>query len=380
MKNIAHALTTAEPARAPRDAARRSGALPVSAGTARRRVYSYAAAALLLAGLAMPLTAAEPQPSRFEFQQVHMGVPVKLILYAPDQPSANLAADAAFERIRRLDLILSDYKSDSELSRLSRTSGAGKSMPVGDDLWRVLWPAQQLAERTAGAFDVTVGPYVRLWRRARRSGEFPSPERLAEARRSVGYRHLKLDEKQRTAELLAPAMRLDLGGIAAGYAADEALKVMKEQGVERVLIDVSGDVLAGEAPPGQPGWNIGIAPVTRADGPPTRRLLLRHAALTTSGDAFQHVAIDGRRYSHIVDPRTGIGLTDQSSVTVIAPDCITADSLATAVSVMGPIRGLKLIEETPGAAALIMRNVDDRIESHESKRLREFEIESEIEP
>ncbi|HEV7226441.1 MAG TPA: FAD:protein FMN transferase, partial [Pirellulales bacterium] len=325
------------------------------------------------------LEAAEPQLGRFEFQQIHMGVPVKLVLYSADQPSANQAADAAFERIRQLDLILSDYKPESELSRLSRTSGAGKPTPVSDDLWRVLWPAQQLAERTQGAFDVTVGPYVRLWRRARRSGEFPTSERLAEARRSVGYRHLKLDERRRTAELLAPEMRLDLGGIAAGYAADEALKTLKERGVERALIDISGDLLAGEAPPGRSGWTIGIAPATRADGPPTRHMSLRHAALTTSGDAFQHVVIDGKRYSHIVDPRTGIGLTDQSSVTVIAADCITADSLATAVSVMGPKQGLKLIEETPGAAALVMRNIDGEMEMHASRRLHDFEIESENE-
>ena len=330
---------------------------------------------MLLAGLSPLLEAADPQPGRFEFEQVHMGVPIKLILYAADQPAANQAADAAFERIRQLDLILSDYKPESELSRLSRTSGAGKPTPVSDDLWRVLWPAQQLAQRTQGAFDITVGPYVRLWRRARRSGEFPSPERLAEAGRSVGYRHLKLDEKRRTAELLLPGMRLDLGGIAAGYAADEALKTLEERGVERALIDISGDLLAGEAPPGRAGWQIGIAPVTRADGPPTRRLSLCRAALTTSGDAFQHVVIDGKRYSHIVDPRTGIGLTDQSSVTVIAADCITADSLATAVSVMGPKAGLKLIEETPGAAALIMRNRDGEMELHASQRLHDFEIE-----
>jgi thiamine biosynthesis lipoprotein len=174
-------------------------------------------------------------------------------------------------------------------------------------------------------------------------------------------------------------MRLDLGGIAAGYAADETLKILKEQGVEQALIDISGDLLAGEAPPGRAGWQIGIAPVDRPDGPPTRRLSLRRAALTTSGDAFQHVVIEGKRYSHIVDPRTGIGLTDQSSVTVIAPDCITADSLATAVSVMGPKAGLKLIEEIPGAAALIMRNRDGEMELHASQRLRAFEIEPEKE-
>ncbi len=303
-----------------------------------------------------------------------MGVEIKLVLYAPDEASANRAAEAAYRRIGQIDQAMSDYKPDSELSRLSRTAGLGAPTPVSDDLWRVLGRAQQLAESTGGAFDVTVGPYVRLWRRARRSGEFPPPERLAEARHAVGYKHLELDEKRRTAELLVPGMRLDLGGIAAGYAADEAMAALAAEGVSIALVDISGDVLAGDAPPGQQGWKIGIAPATAADGPPSRYLSLCRASATTSGDAFQHVMIDDKRYSHIVDPRTGIGLTDQSSVTVIAPDAITADSLATAVSVLGPEQGLMLIEHTPGAAAIIMRNVDDKVETYVSQRFASFEI------
>lgn len=325
-------------------------------------------------GLAPQGLAGEAGLVRSEFQQVHMGVPIKLVLYAPDEPTANEAADAAFARIARLDQVMSDYKPDSELSELSRPAGAGRAVPVSDDLWTVLARSQRLAEATGGAFDITVGPYVRLWRRARRSGEFPSAERLAEARDAVGFRYLRLDEKGRTAELLKPGMRLDLGGIAAGYAADEAMKILKARGVEHALIDISGDILAGEPPPGRDGWRIGFDAQGGAEGPPARYASLRGAALTVSGDAFQHVVIDGRRYSHIVDPRTGLGLTDQSSVTVIAPDCITADSLATAVSVLGPEAGLKLIENTPGAAALVVRNVAGRLETHESKRLHEFEI------
>jgi thiamine biosynthesis lipoprotein len=303
-----------------------------------------------------------------------MGQPVKLVLYAPDEPTANVAATAAYNRITQIDQIMSDYKPDSELSRLSQTAGSGRGVPLGDELWLVLERAQRLARQSDGAFDVTVGPYVRLWRRARRSREFPSPDRLTEARSAVGYKLLRLDPEKQTAELLAPRMRLDLGGIAAGYAVDEALAVLAHQGVTRAMIDASGDIVVGDPPPGEEGWKIGIAPVTHAKGLPSRFLRLKNASVTTSGDAFQHVEIGGRRYSHIVDPRTGLGLTDQSSVTVIARDGITADSLATAVSVLGPRRGLELIDETEGAAALIMRNVEGRIENHESQRWRAFEV------
>lgn len=337
------------------------------------------AAVWALSLFAPPEQSSAAELFRFEFQQVHMGVPIKLVLYAADRPTANKAADAAFERIAQLDRIMSDYQPDSELSALSRTAGAGRAVGLSDDLWTVLSRAQKLSEATDGAFDVTVGPYVRLWRRARRSREFPSAERLAEARQAVGYRKLKLEDQRRTAELLAAGMRLDLGGIAAGYAADEALKTLKTHGVDRVLIDISGDILAGEPPPDREAWRVGVAPTTPA-GPPTRYVALRNAALTVSGDAFQHVVIDGRRYSHIVDPRTGLGLTDQSTVTVVAADCITADSLATAVSVLGPAPGLRLIDETPGAAALIMRNVDGKLKTSESKRLHDFEIAPEEKP
>lgn len=304
---------------------------------------------------------------RFEFQQTHMGAPVKITLYATDDGSANQAADAAFARFAELDQVMSDYKADSELSRLSGSAGSGRAVMLSDDLWTVLDRSQRLSEASQGAFDITVGPYVRLWRRARRSKELPSAQRLEEAGRLVDYHLLRLDLERHTAKLLKPGMRLDLGGIGTGYAVDEALAVLAQRGVTRALIDASGDIGAAEPPPGESGWKIGIAPL-HAAGPPSRYLSLRNSAVTTSGDAFQHVVIDGRRYSHIVDPRTGLGLTAPSSVTVLAADCITADSLATAVSVLGPERGLDLIDRTPHAAVLIVREDNGKVETHASQR------------
>jgi len=186
----------------------------------------------------------------------------------------------------------------------------------------------------------------------------------------VGYQKLKLDPSRRTARLLVPGMRLDLGGIAADYAVDQAMAVLRRHGIHRALIDASGDILAASPPPGQEGWKIGIAPLDAA-GPPSRYLGLHDQAVTTSGDAFQHVVFDAQRYSHIVDPATGLGLTDQSSVTVIAADCISADSLATAVCVLGPEKGLRLIEQTEHAAALIVRNRSGKVETVESRRFGE---------
>jgi thiamine biosynthesis lipoprotein len=320
-----------------------------------------------------PSQAADPESQRFESTEPQMGVPFKIILYAPDQATANRAFHAAFSRASELNRILSDYDPDSELSRLSRTAPAAKGAGVSEPLWFVLERSQQLAERSAGAFDVTVGPYVRLWRRARRSKEMPSPERLAEARAAVGFRYLKLDERNHTAQLLKPNMRLDLGGIAMGYAVDELLKLLRALGITRALVDASGDIGVSDPPPGKQGWTIGVVPLS-ADGTPSRRILLANAAVTTAGDAFQHVVIDGKRYSHIVDPHTGLGMTDRTGVTVIAPDCITADGLDTAVAALGPKAGLELIEQTPGAAAFIVRPTDGAPEIFESERFKAFVI------
>lgn len=333
----------------------------------------WAGAIAVLAGLVRPALAAD-ELTRFRFSQSHMGTAVELVLYAADQRSANLAAEAAYARIRQLDAIMSDYQPESELSRLSRTSGSGQAVPISADLWVVLRAAQDLAERSGGAFDVTVGPYVKLWRRARREKQMPSTERLAEAAASVGYRYLELDAEHRTAKLSKPGMRLDLGGIAMGYAVDEMFKVLAKQGTTRTLIDGSGDILAGDAPPGADGWRIGIAPLESRDGPPSRFVRLTRRAVTTSGDAWQFVELGGRRYSHIVDPQTGLGLSTRSSVTVMADDCITADSLATAVCVLGPKAGLALVERTPGAAAFIALVEDGTLKTYRSSRLAEFEV------
>ena len=319
-----------------------------------------------------------PSSQRFEFTQPQMGVPFRIVLYATNDADAREAAEAAFRRISQLNDILSDYDTDSELNRLSRTAGQGRAVPVSDDLWRVLQAAQQMAVRSDGAFDVTVGPMVSLWRKARREKKLPRADLLANARESVGWQKLELNRQQRTAKLAVPDMKLDLGGIAKGYALDEAFKVLSDRGIRRALVTAAGDIVAGEAPPGRKGWRIELAPLDATNAPPADFVWLRNAALSTSGDLFQHLEIDGKRYSHIVDPRTGLGLTDHSLVSVIARDGTTADALATAVSVLGPEEGLRLIESTPGAAARIVRQPQDQLQTVLSRRFHQFQAPPEV--
>jgi FAD:protein FMN transferase len=295
-----------------------------------------------------------------------MGVPFRIVLYARDEARAKAATEAAFARVSQLNAILSDYDTDSELNRLSRTAGQDQWVELSEDLWRVLIEAQNMAHRSYGAFDVTVGPCASLWRKARRERKMPDEAKLSAARAAVGYQKLLLDYNSPAAKLLVPGMKLDLGGIAKGYAVDEAMKVLRSYGIQRALVAAAGDIAVSRPPPGKSGWRIELPSLDETNAPP-QFISLHDGAVSTSGDTFQFVELDGKRYSHIIDPRTGIGLTDHSVVNIIAPDCTTADSLATAISVLGPETGLSLVRDTPGVRARVMRRPLDQVEAYKSQ-------------
>jgi thiamine biosynthesis lipoprotein len=336
-----------------------------------RRCFARWGAVFQVASLAWLACSTANAAERFEFTETKMGAPFKLVFYAPDRATAERAAAAAYKRVDELNMIFSDYEPESELSRLSRSSPTKQPIKLSDPLWDVLVNAQALSEASDGAFDVTVGPYVRQWRRARRTHELPNPAALAKAAESVGYRFLHLDPAAHTASLERPGMLLDLGGIAMGYTVDEVLKLLRDEGISQALVDGSGDVGLGDPPPGKAGWVVGIAP-PGSEAQADRYVTLANAAITTSGDLYQHIDIDGVRYSHIVNPKTGIGLTDQSSVTLIARQCITADSVTKAIAVGGPKKGLALVAGIEGAEVLIRRLADGKVESLESPGFQKF--------
>jgi thiamine biosynthesis lipoprotein len=317
--------------------------------------------------LLLPLSARAVEPlSRFSFTEPHMGTRFKIIVYAPDEAVANTAAKAAFARIAELDGIMSDYRPASELMQLCKKAG-GEPVKVSHDLFYVLSKSQQLAERSDGAFDVTVGPIVRLWRVARTTRRMPDADKLKQALDLVGYKNVRLDEKAQTVQLLKAGMQLDLGGIGKGFAADEALKTLEKHGIKSALVAAGGDIAVSAAPPDAEGWTIGIAPLEDPERKPKRYLLLRDMAVSTSGDAEQHVEIDGKRYSHIVDPKTGLGLIGRQSVTVVARRGIDSDSLTKVVSVWGPKHGFEFIEKMQGVAAYVVHKTDDGEETFQSK-------------
>ena len=291
---------------------------------------------------------------RIEALEPHMGTMFRIVLYADDPGAAHVAIRAAFDRVGELDSELSDYIPESELNRVCETA-VGRDVRISDDLNTVLRASQSLADRTDGAFDVTLGPVIRLWRSARQTGQLPTADALAEAAARTGYRHLHLGTGVIRLDL--PDMQLDLGAIAKGYAADEGLRVLRDHGFPRALVAASGDIAFGDAPPGKAGWETGVDSINASSEAFTEVLTLHNAAISTSGDTEQYVEIGGVRYSHIVNPKTGAGLTQRIGVTVIAARGIDTDELSTAASVIteqaGPAAALALIEQA-GAHGMIV--------------------------
>jgi thiamine biosynthesis lipoprotein len=272
-----------------------------------------------------------------------MGMEVRIVLHAADEDTAARAAAAAFATIAALDARLSDYRPDSDVQAIART--APEPVVVVPEVFDVMARAVEVARVTDGAFDPTVAPLVALWRTSRTSHVLPSPAAVARARALVGWSRIELDAARSTVRLPEAGMHLDLGGIAKGFILQRALDTLSAEGVPHALLEAGGDIVVGDAPPDADGWRVTVA-CTEPAGPAIQAgvylvpheaaVTLRHAALATSGASAQFVEIGGTRYSHVVDPRTGLGLTEHVPVHVTAPDGATADAWATALSVLGP--------------------------------------------
>lgn len=322
----------------------------------------------------MTVTGSAQTLERFTFAEPHLGTIIELTLYAPEETAANQAAQAAFARVKEMDQIFSDYKSDSEVMRLCETAGTDKEVKVSPELFELLQRSIAISEQTEGAFDVSVGPLVKLWRKARTEKKLPSQAEIAAAKGLVDWRQIKMNEAERTVELKRAGMQLDFGAIAKGYIAQDVSRLLRERGLNQTLVAASGDIVAADPPPGAGGWKIAVAPLEVSRSSSGRLLSLTNSAVSTAGDAFQFVEIDGVRYSHIVDPKTGIGLTHRSSVTTVATDGATADGYDTAICIMGPEAGLKVMAGIENLQALIVVAGDNGLQVRESPGFRQFEI------
>ena len=277
------------------------------------------------------LVGVRAEPEKFTFVRPIMGTRFQIICHAGDRATAKAAADRAFAQAEKINAIASDYLPESELSQL-RSIEPGKPIPLSPELHALFEHAMALAKFTDGAFDPTLGPLSTLWRATRDEKKLPDPQKLAAAKRATGWRHVVLDSAEPSIILKRPNMAFDLGGVGKGYAADLMLKSLVEDGLPRSMIAAGGDIRLGVAPPERKGWNVALRTFDRKQTDDIR--VLAHAAVSTSGDLYQSVEIDGVTYSHILDSSTGLGLQKRIAATVIAEQAKFSDPLATAACVL----------------------------------------------
>jgi thiamine biosynthesis lipoprotein len=314
----------------------------------------------------------DAQMSRYSFTESKMGAPFTIIFYSNDSVQAASIAKRCFVLVDSFNFIFSDYIDSSELSKLSKSAGLN-SLPVSlsPAMYDILIQSKKAFELSEGAFDITMGPLSKLWRKARRQHQFPADSTVKRIRNLIGFDKLVFDTLNKTIRLTQEGMQLDLGGIAQGYVAQKVINFLHTQGVNNALVNASGDIVVSEAPINKDGWVVGVNIPEKTAELLNQKLLLKNRAITTSGDAYQYIEKDGIRYSHIINPASGYGVTFQRNVTVIAADGTTADWLATACSILS-LKKAKKLASLLGAEVLIAEIKRGRLLFNSTKGFRFF--------
>ena len=314
----------------------------------------------------------DAQMSRFSFTESKMGAPFTIIFYSNDSIQAASIAKRCFALVDSFNFIFSDYIDSSELSKLSKSAGVN-SLPVSlsPAMYDILIQSKKAFELSEGAFDITMGPLSKLWRKARRQHQFPADSTVKRIRNLIGFDKLVFDTLNKTIRLTQEGMQLDLGGIAQGYVAQKVINFLHSQGVNNALVNASGDIVVSGAPINKDGWVVGVNIPEKTAELLNQKLLLKNRAITTSGDAYQYIEKDGIRYSHIINPASGYGVTFQRNVTVIAADGTTADWLATACSILS-LKKAKKLASLLGAEVLIAEIKRGRLLFNSTKGFRFF--------
>lgn len=274
---------------------------------------------------------------RFEFTHPQMGTMFRVVVHTTDSLSAKNATQKAFIRLDELNLTLSDYREDSEVNTLCRTAGSGDYIKVSLDLWNILQESVKAAQLSDRNFDVTIGPLTQLWRRMKRQKQLPTPAQISEAKTKIGIEKIVFNNTNQSVMLETKGMRLDFGGIGKGFAEDEMMKILKENGIKSALIEAGGNIVVSNSPVDSPkGWEIIIN---------NEKYFLKNCGISTSGDAYQFVEIDGKKYTHILDPKTGIGFAEPHQISIIAKNGTASDWISTALYLMPKEKGKKLAKK-----------------------------------
>jgi len=313
-------------------------------------------------------------------QMILMGTFGRIQIRCCREEQGRQALAAALGALEEIDRLLSTYRGDSELSEVNRDAGE-KPVRVSLETYNLLEIALKYSRKTGGAFDITVAPLLKVWQEAEKQNRLPAVDELTKAEELVGFEKLRLSApKERTVSFAEEGMELNVNAIAKGYAVDRVLTALRQPDVAAAMVDIGGEIACfGQNEPGK-DWLVGVQdPFARSnDNPfivkPRWKIRLRNCAVATSGDYRQYTTIKGEKYSHIIDPRAGKPTRKLPSVTIISERSVDADALATAVSVLGPKEGMKLIELLPNTEALLIGGTREKPQIYRSTGFNKYEI------
>lgn len=275
-------------------------------------------------------------------------------------------ADVSYSLVDSLNNIFSDYLPNSELNRLGATAGTDSFVAISAPLFEIFLYAEKAWLSTKGRFDITIGPLSKLWRKARKEKTFPHPDSIYKTKENAGWTNMVFDKENSRIKLLHKNMQLDLGGIAAGYIAQKIADFLTAQGITAALVDASGDIVCTNAPPGKKGWTIGINQPGGGNKLLEKKLEINNCSVSTSGDVYQYLEHKGKKYSHIIDPKTGYGVYFQRNVTIIAREGTTADWMATACSILS-VKKLKKLSRKMKTEFFITQIKNGRLKQYSSR-------------
>jgi FAD:protein FMN transferase len=287
---------------------------------------------LLLVGAILPFAAQEQL--RLEQSMDAMGSTFSVVVYGERRETMLSAVDQAFEEVRRLEQMLSNYRPDSELSRVNREASE-RPVVVGEELFKLLAACVEYSRQSEGAFDITVGPLMKTWGFYKGSGRLPHRAEIRGILGRVGYQYMALDPQARTVRFLRAGMELDPGGIGKGYAVDRMLEPLKAAGIHAALISAGGSsIYALGAPPNAKGWTVSIRH-PKDSSRSVEEVVLKDESLSTSGNYEKFFRAEGRIYSHIMDPRTGFPAQGMVEVSVITPKTLDSEAWTKPVYING---------------------------------------------
>jgi thiamine biosynthesis lipoprotein len=304
---------------------------------------------ILLLGISLPMSAPPAHAQWLTGEEAIMGTAIRVELWADDEATGEAAIAAVMTEMHRIDRAMSPYKPESELSRINREA-AERPVPISQEMFDILSRSIEFSKISGGTFDITFSSVGYLYDYRRHIK--PTDKEIEQALPGIDYRHIQLDARKRTVRFARPGVRIDLGGIGKGHAVDNGIALLKKRGITQAIVTAGGDSRVLGDRGGRP-WMVGIRDPRRKDNM-VAVIPLINSAISTSGDYERYFEVDGERYHHILNPKTGRSATGVHSVSVIGPDATTTDGLTKPVFILGPEKGLRLIESIPGIDAVII--------------------------